>query len=407
MSWRTVRIRHLVDELDERAGPDAALPVLTVTKHDGIVLSSEYFKSAVHSRDTAGYKVVRRGDFAYSTIHLDEGSIGRQCIVDAGLVSPMYTVFRPRDCVDAEFLIALLKSDRQVRRYGAFGQGSVNRRASIGFEAFGAMKVELPDLREQRAIARVLGGGDELVYKCQSALNSVQYQKSQERDAAMRHLSKTVPLVACDELLSATTVGIVVKPASLYTNEPTGVLALRSMNVREDRIDLTDCVRIRPAAHREHSKSALNPGDVPVVRTGTPGIAACVPEGFPPANCIDVIICRPGPRIRGEYLAYYLNSSVAKAQFRVGQGGLAQQHFNVGMMKKLLVPIPSLDRQQEIIKLFQAFDHRLTTETAHLTALRTFRRHLADALLSGRLRIPAHLWPAPATAPADGAANAA
>lgn len=356
---------------------------------------------------TPALSVIRVGDVTYNKMWASKGSFAVvPPELDGCHVTNEYPIFRPKPGISTEFLATLMGTEHFWKLAKALSDGTTGR-ARLDPSDFLALR--LPDLSfpEQRAIARVLRGVDELVHKCQSALNSVQYQKSQERDAAMRHLSKTVPLVACDELLSETTVGIVVKPASLYTNEPTGVLALRSMNVREDRIDLTDCVRIRPAAHREHSKSALYPGDVPVVRTGTPGIAACVPEGFPPANCIDVIICRPGLRIRGEYLAYYLNSSVAKAQFRVGQGGLAQQHFNVGMMKKLLVPIPSRDRQQEIIKLFQAFDHRLTTETAHLTALRTFRRHLADALLSGRQRIPAHLWPAPDTAPADGAANAA
>ena len=39
-----------------------------------------------------GYKLVEPGNFAYATIHLDEGSIG--IAPERALISPMYTVFR-------------------------------------------------------------------------------------------------------------------------------------------------------------------------------------------------------------------------------------------------------------------------------------------------------------------------
>lgn len=72
--WGLMRLNELVEEVNTRAGKDHNYPVLSVTKHTGFVESSTYFKKRVFSEDTSNYKVVERGQFAYSTIHLDEGA---------------------------------------------------------------------------------------------------------------------------------------------------------------------------------------------------------------------------------------------------------------------------------------------------------------------------------------------
>jgi type I restriction enzyme S subunit len=56
------------------------------------VPSLEYFKKQVFSRELRTYTIVEPGEFAYATIHLDEGSIG--ICPERCLISPMYTAFR-------------------------------------------------------------------------------------------------------------------------------------------------------------------------------------------------------------------------------------------------------------------------------------------------------------------------
>ncbi len=84
-----------------------SLPVYSVTKHDGFVPSVEYFKKQVFSRDLSSYRVVEPGQFAYATIHLDEGSIG--IAPERCLISPMYTVFTHDAArVHPDYLLGLL-----------------------------------------------------------------------------------------------------------------------------------------------------------------------------------------------------------------------------------------------------------------------------------------------------------
>jgi type I restriction enzyme S subunit len=89
--WTPAKIGDFAWEPTERAPADAE--VLSVTKHRGFVPSLEYFGKQIFSKDTDSYKLVRRGQFAYATIHLDEGSIDCLKDRDQGTISPMYTVF--------------------------------------------------------------------------------------------------------------------------------------------------------------------------------------------------------------------------------------------------------------------------------------------------------------------------
>jgi len=99
---------------------------------------------------------VKRGQFAYATNHIEEGSIGLLTHRDEGLVSPMYTVFETNDEVVAEFLFPLFKSDRYLHQFRAMTNGSVNRRGGLRWNDFKTIKVALPSKAEQRRIVELL-----------------------------------------------------------------------------------------------------------------------------------------------------------------------------------------------------------------------------------------------------------
>ena len=140
---------------------DTSLPVFSVTKHAGFVRSDQYFRKQVFSSDLTRYKYVAKGDFAYATIHLDEGSIG--VAPEDGLISPMYTVFQvDATMVHAAYLLRYLKSPRALASYAGMGNGTVERRRSISFDALSRLEIDLPALEEQQRIAALLDQVDEL-----------------------------------------------------------------------------------------------------------------------------------------------------------------------------------------------------------------------------------------------------
>ena len=375
--------------------------MLSVTKHRGIIRSDEFFKKAVYSRDTSKYKVVRPGQFAYATIHLNEGSVGKLGTCTPGVVSPMYTVFDVNKRIDSDYLLAVLKSQQSLSVYERITQGTVSRRGGISFRTLSDLVLHHPPLSEQRKIAAILSSVDDAIEKTQAVIGQVQVVKRglmQElltKGPGGRHerFKKTdigeIPeewdLQPAAAICRRIVVGIVVKPAQHYV--ASGVPCLRSLNVREDRIVGDEMKYISHDSNRQLRKSQLKSGDVVTVRTGYPGTSAVVPERLGGANCVDLIITTPGPRVRGAFLSRFINSDRGRAAVAKAKGGLAQQHFNVGAMKAMLTPVPSLSEQDDICDVLRSPDLRLQTEAASHSALISLKSALMSVLLTGELRV--------------------
>ena len=154
--WRVVHISEIAEEVKTRGEVDGAV-VYSCTKHAGLVPSLEYFGKQVFSRDLKSYKRLQAGDFAYATNHIEEGSIGllREG-QPPGLVSPMYTVFRPTESVNPEFLFALLKTESYRRVFETRMSATVDRRGSLRWNEFSRIKIGLPSIKEQGRIAEAL-----------------------------------------------------------------------------------------------------------------------------------------------------------------------------------------------------------------------------------------------------------
>jgi type I restriction enzyme S subunit len=183
--------------------------------------------------------------------------------------------------------------------------------------------------------------------------------------------------VACETI----TVGIVVKPASYYTDASSGVPTLRSLNVFPNRYDLSELVYLSQAGNDKHKKSQLRKGDVIVVRTGRPGDAAVVTDEIAGMNLIDLILVRPKPHLLPEYLVSFLNSAFGRRKITRGSAGTAQQHFNVGEFERLELPVPKLKAQTKAIEQFQELERSSVTCKAHTTSVIALQKSLLEEVL--------------------------
>jgi type I restriction enzyme S subunit len=154
--WQILRIGKISKEVSVTNGPNSDIPVLSCTKYDGLVDSLAYFDKQIFSADTSKYKVVKKGQFAYATNHIEEGSIGYQDIYPVGLVSPMYTVFETNHLVDDSYLYKVLKTEVYRHIFQVNTSASVDRRGSLRWKEFAKLPIPLPPMEEQKQIAAAL-----------------------------------------------------------------------------------------------------------------------------------------------------------------------------------------------------------------------------------------------------------
>lgn len=289
---------------------------------------------------------------------------------DALCSGDIYTFEAGESQLLARFLPFLVQSNEFFDHALDTSAGSLSPRTN--WRDLANFEFDLPPLDEQQRIADLLWALEHhrvAVKAAEASLGAVADRAI--ANELREHEGSTVPL---PELVHEMTVGVVVKPTQYYTDDPSGVPALRGLNIRPGGFLLEDLVLFDQQSASELSKSTLRRGDVVVVRTGRPGDAAVVDfetEGF---NCIDLIITRPGPNLLPEFFSLYLNSSYGRAQIARLSAGTAQQHFNVGALKKLKIPSIPVRRQGEIVARVDAVREAQSVaadESFVLTALRS------------------------------------
>lgn len=306
--------------------------------------------------------------------------------VDKGLVSP-------------RFLNFYLNAEATQRRLKSIASRAISQ-SNISAARLKGFYIPLPSLAEQRQIARVLSAVQRaierqerliaLTAELKKALMHKLFTEGTRgeplKQTEIGPVPETWTLQTCDGLCETISVGVVVRPKSYYVD--VGVPAFRSFNVHEDRLNATDLVYFSPEVNDGVlAKSKLRTGDVLIVRTGYPGTSCVVSKEYNGANCIDIIFARPKKTVMSEFLSRFFNSDAGKKQAIASSHGLAQQHLNVGAVKRVLIPLPSLEEQRTIVKMLAAADTKVSVHFRTAKSLRLLFRTLLHQLMTAQIRV--------------------
>jgi type I restriction enzyme, S subunit len=326
-------------------------------------------------------------------------------------VNGSIAVVRTRSSLHSEFLYHLVNGN-------AFQKLIELKKAGLGvphlFQAdLREFFVSLPPLPQQRKIARILTTVDNLIEKTEALIAKYQaikqgmmhdlftrgvddrghlrppYEQAPElyKQSELGWNPKEWEVEACGSISREIVVGIVVRPVQYY--RPEGVPVLRSANVRKNKVVSDDLVFMSEKDNEALSKSQVNTGDVVTVRTGVGvGSTAVIPDHFDGCNCVDIVITRPKrEKIRPEFLSMWINSPQGYAQILAGQGGLAQQHFNVGEMRLMQIKVPELGEQDLIVASIVSQQSSLERTVETVEKLRSLKAGLMQDLLTGKVRV--------------------
>lgn len=409
--WRAVRLGDVARETNQRADLAPEAEVFSVTKHSGFVRSLEYFDRQVFSRDTANYKVVRRGELAYATIHLDEGSLGILREADVGLISPMYTVFEPDSSqVAADFLFALMKLPQMVARYQRIGEGTVHRRKSISFERLGRLTVALPPLAEQRAIAAVLDAIDEAIERTEAVVAATERLRDAllhelltrglpGRHTSWREVAGLGTLPASWEAVRLGDVAEVNRGISWAHEQESslpkdGALpVVRIGNVQPDGFRMDDVLYIQDVPEADRERRAIKLGTLVMVgsngnrdRVGNVFLANDQVAGHLLASFLIAIV--PAERVSAFFLAATLRWHPIQSRITESTAGsTGLKNLSLRWLRNLAMPLPPLAEQQAIAETLDSVDASIERARSEAEALQSVKAATADALLTGRARV--------------------
>jgi type I restriction enzyme S subunit len=150
-AWKKCHLGDVAKNSTRRNGSSTdQATVYSVTNSVGMIPMDE----GVIGESIDRYKTVSRFDFAYNPMRINVGSIAMWDGDKDVLVSPDYVVFRCGSKLNAEFLNHFRRTHYWRHFVNRAGGGSV--RVRIYFSDLAAMKLNLPPVEEQQAIAAVL-----------------------------------------------------------------------------------------------------------------------------------------------------------------------------------------------------------------------------------------------------------
>lgn len=174
--WEEKNLGELLTHKSTRNKDEQVGLVLSVSNKKGFVTQEEQFDGhSIASKDLSNYKIVSKDDFGYNPSRINVGSIARLKLFDAGIVSPMYVVFRTKKGLDNVFFENMYNTHYFKHMVKIGCSGSV--RDSLNFDDMALFKIKLPRLKEQTKIANFLTTIDDKITHAQAQLAAAKQYK--------------------------------------------------------------------------------------------------------------------------------------------------------------------------------------------------------------------------------------
>ncbi len=302
----------------------------------GLMPTSEYFKDAkVTSEDTSGYKIVRKDWFVYSPSRIDVGSINYLRDQEEVIVSPLNVVFSvDKAIIQPEYLLYFLQSRSGTwqilnQREGIEGTG----RKMLPFDKFAKILVPVPSILVQQEIMRILGIFKEHISMLTAELSARKKQYEYYQEMLLVHASNN-PIKRLGDTCRMKS-GKAIK-AIMLSEQPDNEHAYPCFGGN---------------GIRGYIGEASHHGEYPII--GRQG-ALCGNVNYATGDFYateHAVVVESLGDYNQRYL-YYLLTSMNLNQYK-SQG--AQPGLAVGNLEELTAPVPSLEKQKQIVEVLDKF----------------------------------------------------
>lgn len=330
----------------------------------------------------------KEGDFLISRRQIIHGACGIVPLyLDGSVVSNEYATLRAKPNLDPEFL-SYLSHTRHFQQCCFYTSVGVDvEKMVFKLEKWLKESFNLPPLPEQRNIASILRGIDEVINKTRDVIEQV----SKVRLGILEELMTRAAghgLYELGTVVSGSRYGT----SSKCHDEPAGLPVLRIPNVVSGKICFDD-IKFANLPDEEVARLKLIPGDILVVRTnGNPnliGRCAVVPE-------------HEGTLVYASYLIRLrLDQKVANPNFisialqqheirqhinQTARTSAGNYNINANDLSAIRLPLPPLNMQNAMVDVIDAIEQRLDIEQRTLSRLAQMREGLIEQFFSGSVR---------------------
>ena len=168
----------------------------------------------------------------------------------------------------------------------------------------------------------------------------------------------------------------------------TGIPFITSKNLKEYGIDFREINYISNDDHEKFSKrSKVDDGDIIFGMIGTIGNPVIVKKTFDFSIKNVALIKFNKDNIKNTYILNLLKSEIIKKQFNQQSNGGVQKFVSLNVIRKLEIPVPSLEEQKKIASILSSVDNQIEEYQNKKSKLEELKKGLMQQLLTGKIRV--------------------
>lgn len=348
---KQIKLSNVLTEIIDKTEEDGKYRVLT-SSQSGIVSQEEYFNKKVASRDTSGYKIIRKGQFTYRAMS-DTGRfyINRLDDFDIGIVSPAYPVFEIKDNneVSSDYLTAFFKSEKFQSDIAHMYTGST--RSSLKFKNLRDVVINVPDKEEQKKRLNVL----RIIDRELSILGEIENKLDDSVKSRFIEMfgdsNKTCKL---GEVCTKITDGTHKTPNYLAE----GITFISAKNIVNDELDYSDVKHISEEEYSEIQKRCgTEKYDILLSKSGSLGQPAIIKTDEKLGLFESLAVIKyDRNKIIPEFLKEQLKSDHVQWQFSMSEKGVAVKHLHLEVIKNIDIVLPDIGLQKEFASFVDQID---------------------------------------------------
>lgn len=251
------------------------------------------------------------------------------------------------DSIFNEYLYFFLKGKSNY--LNSLGRGATFKEISKAIVE--NIDIPLPPLRKQEDIAEEFKRVTALISLRQQQLEKLN-QLVKSRFVEMFGNIKEEHLLG--DISEFVTVGIANSATHAYA--ASGIPMLRNQNIRENHLDDSDLIYIKPEFAAKYESKKLKENDIIAMRTGYPGVACLVPKKYEGCQTFTTLIVRLKAGNNPSYVCSFINSDLGKSFIDSEKVGVAQQNVGAKSLAKMPIKIAPKVLQDEYADFVKQVD---------------------------------------------------
>ena len=387
-TWEQRKLSEFADKVTEKNVGLQYIETFTNSAEFGIISQRDFFDHDIAKMSSlGGYYIVRSEDFVYNpriSTSAPVGPINRNKLGRIGVMSPLYTVFRPHD-IGTTYLEHFFKSKYWHSFMNFNGDsGARSDRFSIKDSVFFEMPIPIPHIEEQRKIGEYLTHLDRLITLHQRKYDKLTNMKKSMLEKMFPKNGANVPEIRFKGFTYTWEQRKLSEVADFYTgnglswndiSENGKQECILYGNLYTDYGMITDTVVYRTDAEIK-TPVYSEFGDVLIPASDT------TPTGLARATSIeksgvllggDINIVRPKNGINGSCLSLAINAN--KGELIKLIKGTTVRHIHNSEIQGVAVALPTDLREQETITdYFKNLDRLITLHQRELEKLKNLKK---------------------------------